>query len=412
MSLPSQTGRSGGFRTARFSVSRPHRKSPLRKAAPVLIIAAVAVAAFVLWPFDNTPKTTNAATSDDPTTTTQPGTAAPQQARTTPAPITRRIPSATDTPTTTTTTNNNNNTPASLSMGETPRDETQRPTLNPEPSPRTEPTTIPTPTDITPTTNSPAAALIAEANGALQDGRIFTAREILNRALHHPRASRTERAAARDQLSQIAREVTFTPRFFEQDPMTRRYTVQPGDSLSKIAQREGVNTDWRFIARINNITNPASIRVGQTLKIVQGPFHAEIHKSSYRFDLFSNERDSQGNPIFLASFPVGLGEYDSTPTGNWTVKNREANPAWVNPRDSTERYSRNDPENPIGEHWIGLEGNDPSNQDEWGIGIHGTIEPETIGSQASMGCVRMLQDDVALAYETLMPERSTVVIRD
>jgi lipoprotein-anchoring transpeptidase ErfK/SrfK len=300
------------------------------------------------------------------------------------------------TPTNTTTTDD---TPATTSAEST------------EPEPQTPESPRPAPTN-TVRADSPVAALVAEATGAMQDGRIIAAREILNRALHHQNALPDDRASIRESLADIAREVTFSPRVVPGDPMARRYTVQPGDSLSKIAAAEGVRTDWRFIQRINDIDRPTAIRVGQTLKLVQGPFHARIDKSDYRLDLFADERDADGNPIYLRSFPVGLGEYDSTPTGNWIVKNRELNPAWVNPRDPSERYARNDPDNPIGNHWIGLTGTDPDNREEWGIGIHGTAEPETIGTQASMGCVRMLEDHVSLCFETLTPERSRVVITD
>ncbi|MEI6115474.1 MAG: peptidoglycan DD-metalloendopeptidase family protein [Burkholderiales bacterium] len=43
------------------------------------------------------------------------------------------------------------------------------------------------------------------------------------------------------------------------------YTVKPGDTLSKIARATGV--DENTIKRLNNISNPNLIRVGQTLKL-------------------------------------------------------------------------------------------------------------------------------------------------
>lgn len=48
----------------------------------------------------------------------------------------------------------------------------------------------------------------------------------------------------------------------------QEYIVKAGDTLSAIAKRFlGVNADWREIARINNITNPASLQIGQRLLI-------------------------------------------------------------------------------------------------------------------------------------------------
>jgi lipoprotein-anchoring transpeptidase ErfK/SrfK len=105
----------------------------------------------------------------------------------------------------------------------------------------------------------------------------------------------------------------------------------------------------------------------------------------------------------VTSLPVGLGEYDSTPVGRFRVEpgKRLINPAWTNPRTG-EKYDAGDPKNPIGERWIGLEGIDEGNRDLDGYGIHGTIDPASIGHQRSMGCVRMLPDDVALVYEVLV----------
>lgn len=48
------------------------------------------------------------------------------------------------------------------------------------------------------------------------------------------------------------------------------YTIQKGDSLSKIAAKAGVST--KELAELNNITNPNSIRIGQRLLL---PAHAK-----------------------------------------------------------------------------------------------------------------------------------------
>lgn len=45
----------------------------------------------------------------------------------------------------------------------------------------------------------------------------------------------------------------------------RTYTVKPGDSLNKIAKTTGV--DAATISRINNLSNPNQIRVGQVLRL-------------------------------------------------------------------------------------------------------------------------------------------------
>jgi lipoprotein-anchoring transpeptidase ErfK/SrfK len=115
--------------------------------------------------------------------------------------------------------------------------------------------------------------------------------------------------------------------------------------------------------------------------------------------------------MYIRSFAVGVGENDSTPVGRFVVRpaSKLINPVWRNPRTS-EFFAADDPENPIGERWVGLEGTGEIAHVE-GYGIHGTIEPESIGQDASMGCVRLGDDDVAVVYECLEESVSEVHIR-
>lgn len=48
----------------------------------------------------------------------------------------------------------------------------------------------------------------------------------------------------------------------------KRYTVKRGDTLSRIAQQElGTFSRWREIARLNNIRDPRTLKVGQVLRL-------------------------------------------------------------------------------------------------------------------------------------------------
>ena len=58
----------------------------------------------------------------------------------------------------------------------------------------------------------------------------------------------------------------------------------------------------------------------------------------------------------------------------------------------------------------GLQGTTPETVKFTGYGIHGTVEPQSIGKQMSMGCVRLGDAEVQVVYE-LIGESSTIVIR-
>lgn len=209
----------------------------------------------------------------------------------------------------------------------------------------------------------------------------------------------------RDVLMSVNRDMIFSPQVTTGDPIVQSYEVQPGDLLAKIAPSFSVT--YQFIERVNGI-DARRLQAGKPIKLVRGPFHARVIKHEYVMDLFV--RGDDGAPLFVWSFPVGLGAEDSTPVGVWRVGvGKVVNPQWTNPRTG-ELYTADDPANPIGERWVPLEGATDQTSTLSGYGIHGTIEPESVGSQHSMGCIRMLPDDVELVYEMLVPEASTVEI--
>jgi len=263
----------------------------------------------------------------------------------------------------------------------------------------------------------PIQALVAQARAALDQNQPLLARRLLNRALHDVRAGAAQRARIRQRLSGLNERLVFSPLVIEGDPIASRYIVQPGDTLSKIAVEQNLQIDWRLLLRINDISDPRRLRAGQTIKLVRGPFDAMIDKSEHRLDLYARLSDSADaepqHRLFIRSFNVGLGKYQSTPPGLWVVRedSKLINPPWTNPRTG-EYYSADNPENPIGERWIGLQGIDEKTRQMSGYGLHGTIEPESIGQNVSMGCVRLSPDGVAILYEMLSEGVSRVRIVD
>lgn len=236
------------------------------------------------------------------------------------------------------------------------------------------------------------------------------ARRVLTQALLTPGIDRRTAHDIRETLTELNERLIFGREVIPGDPFAFGYTIRPGDTLARIALRENTHVDWRFIQRINGIARPETIQAGRQIKLVQGPFHAVVVKQDYRFDVFLGEGSDR---VYVRSFPVGLGEHDSTPVGRFRVRpdSKLINPAWTNPRTG-QHFTANDPENPIGNRWIGLEGITETIRGLGGYGIHGTIDPESIGRQESMGCIRLHKDNVELLYEMLIERESTVEIVD
>ncbi len=264
--------------------------------------------------------------------------------------------------------------------------------------------------------NPPSNPDRARAQGRVESGldllarnQPLEARRSLSRALLSGSLDEFESDRTREKLRILNQRLVFSPEIIENDPFARSYVVQPNEMLSKIVRDQGLAVDWRFILRINGIREARHVRAGQRLKLISGPFHAVIDKSEFRMDLYMG-----GAPdlVYVASYPVGLGEFNSTPTGVFEVRTNSKliNPEWRNPY-TRELFASNDPQNPIGERWIGLQGIEEHNRDFSGYGIHGTIEPESIGRQSSMGCIRMRPEDVEIVYELLVERASTIEIQ-
>ena len=167
------------------------------------------------------------------------------------------------------------------------------------------------------------------------------------------------------------------------------YLVQPGDTLESIGQNHRI--PWQYLAQLNRIS-PSELQAGQQLKVMRGPFSAIVDLSRFELTIHAHG-------YFVHRYDIGIGADDKTPIGEFTVQEKIENPTWYDPDGG--QIDKDDPQNPLGEYWIGLGEH---------IGIHGTIDPQSIGSARSRGCVHMLDDDIAEVF-ALLGRGSTVRIR-
>ncbi|QDU00648.1 Putative L,D-transpeptidase YkuD [Gimesia chilikensis] len=188
----------------------------------------------------------------------------------------------------------------------------------------------------------------------------------------------------KSRIEETARMIYFAP----QPHFMKPYEIEPGDQLRKVAQQYGIT--WEYLAKLNQI-DPKRIRPGQKLKVIKGPFHVFVDLSDFTLTVHSHG-------YFVKRYTIGTGKDHSTPTGKFVVKDKLVDPTYYGP-DGV--IANDDPTNPLGERWIDIGDS---------YGIHGTIDPASIGKAESKGCVRMQNDDVAEVYD-LLGVGSEVVIR-
>jgi lipoprotein-anchoring transpeptidase ErfK/SrfK len=193
------------------------------------------------------------------------------------------------------------------------------------------------------------------------------------------------RAELKDRINATSRRIYFQP----QPHYMEAHQVQPGDTLEAIAKEYDVS--WEYLARLNRV-EPARIRAGQKLKVIKGPFTAIIDVSDYELTLHCHG-------YYVHKFPVGIGKDGATPVGAFRVQDKVVNPPYNGPEGA---IAADDEANPIGERWISLGD---------GYGIHGTIDPDSIGKSESRGCVRMHNNDIDKVYDLLTVGSEVVIQR-
>ena len=86
-------------------------------------------------------------------------------------------------------------------------------------------------------------------------------------------------------------------------------------------------------------------------------------------------------------------------------------PTWTDP-DTGKTYLGSDPDYPLGSRWIALDGIEGDAKGRTGFALHGTKEPETIGTQSSRGCIRLFNGDVIEVYDLMEPGQTGVIVMD
>jgi len=182
-------------------------------------------------------------------------------------------------------------------------------------------------------------------------------------------------------------------------------TVSQGDSLTGIGARFGMEP--RLLARANGLSATAKLKPGRVLEvdnrhIVPGGLDDGILinlPQRMLFRLVGGEVQS--------AYPIAAGKPTwPTPRGDFVVVTRETDKTWFVPPSIQQEMALEGkeilqkvppgPDNPLGRHWLGL--SIP------GIGIHGTIAPQSIYHLQSHGCIRLHPDDVAELFAAVQKD--------
>lgn len=177
--------------------------------------------------------------------------------------------------------------------------------------------------------------------------------------------------------------------------------VQRGDNAASIRARYEVS--YNELAAANPGVNFNHLRVGQPLLIPN-----EFILPKYRQGIVINTPELRlyyftPDGKYVRTFPVGLGKENwRTPLTFAKVVKKETDPTWHIPKSIHEYVYRTQgkvlpeyilpgPENPLGKYALYLS--------ESGYMIHGTNQPESVGTFFSSGCMRLLAEPIRTLYQ-------------
>jgi hypothetical protein len=258
------------------------------------------------------------------------------------------------------------------------------------------------PPDLPETNPAPATVLLAEAAEgelrALRSGGAETLWRKVGALAVDARYGREARAGWVAEARELAKRVVFSA-----TPMTHAamVPVKHGDTLlglcARLRREDKATVTPRFVEMVNDVS-AKRLRAGITLKVPTERMSVLVDKDEFRLYVLLGG-------CMIRDYEIGTGRGERTPEGRFVIDSKTKQPEWTD-SETGKVYRFGEPGHLIGSRWMGFAGS----HGKTGFGIHGTVEPETIGRAESAGCIRMRKDDVEELFD-LIPQGSDVLIR-
>ncbi len=225
---------------------------------------------------------------------------------------------------------------------------------------------------------------IEAAQQLIAQNQTLDALEGLSAWYAHERLSSEEHAVLNGMLDKLAGEVIYD---YNVHLLSRAHVTAPGDSLQSIATQYQLPAE--LVGKINGIAPGTTLTPGTTLKVIPGPFSVDVNLTTNTLTLFIQDS------IYAGRFPIGMGRELPALEGDYVVTTKIENPPYY------DQFAAGDPQNPLGTRWIGMGEK---------CGIHGTNNPQSVGSEAQEGSIRMLSGDAEDLYDILTVQQSKVIV--
>lgn len=170
--------------------------------------------------------------------------------------------------------------------------------------------------------------------------------------------------------------------------MEPAHVVRRPETLYDIAEQYRV--PYLLLKNINSVRDNDVLVPGSKLKVLTGPFRAEVSLSKLEITVFVQK-------LYAGRFKCTLGN-EPAPAGEYLVKEKDPAKQFSGPQGS---LAAKDPRNPYGGIYIGL-GN--------GVAMHGS--PGEAYADQRFGCIQLAPRDAEDLMAILSKDESTVMIRE
>jgi len=234
---------------------------------------------------------------------------------------------------------------------------------------------------------SPFGPVMKETQQLINENKLSEALTRLTRLYDDPTMSASEQQQVNELLNQLAGVVIYSSKHHL---LASPHRINPGETLDVIAKQH--NVPWEMLAKINGLTDPKQLPIGEFLKIVPGPFRAEIDVKKSRMTLFLRDQ-------FAGSFDiVHLGSDSQYAAADFIVQKKSMNPKYSS-SSRQQQFEAGDPNNPLGNFGIVLAD---------GMMIHGHGAAVPINDPR--GSIRLTAKDAEDVHD-ILSEGSQVKIR-
>lgn len=198
-----------------------------------------------------------------------------------------------------------------------------------------------------------------------------------------PNLAEESRQELLSRLDPLAREVIYSREHLLEQP----HRVRQNETLMQIATQYEV--PWQLLANINGVSDPITVLPGTDLKIVRGPFRADVNITRNELTLFVGD-------LYAGRFPIAVGSDPAPKPGTFTILDKQrartfydANGTPIPPGSTN---------NPYGSMWLDLGGQ---------LCIHGSPQSD---QPTTNGCISLAERYAGDLYG-ILTQGSSITIR-